>query len=147
MTKLSTKTLEVAERYLGVKEDLGVNRGKIVGMFQRFINKIFEGSPWCVCYAIFCVKTAATELGVVSKFPKTASSSGLYKWFKKSNLLLATPVPGCIGMVRGGITGHRHTCIVESVKDGRVSSIDGNYKDSVAHVTRKVSDMDYGMIV
>lgn len=156
---LAKRTLQVAKHYVGVKEWSGKNDGPVVRMFQRFIDpalRYLENAPWCVCFALFCVHTAARDLKTASRLPKTASSSTLYRWFEQQGLLIKEPVPGCVGMVRGGRTGHSHTFLVHEVvcgqgaSEGRAVSVigvDGNFRNAVGWSRRPVGSCDYGRIV
>jgi len=147
---LEQRTLGVAKRLLGKREATGRNDGWIARLCQRFVDpglSWLENAPWCVCFALYCCHTAARELGGASRLPKVASTSLLFRWFQERGLLLDRPKPGCIGMVRGGKTGHRHTFLVHDVHGDRVIGVDGNYRNAVAWSSRPASACDYGPIV
>lgn len=141
------RVLQVAKRYLGVGEATGQNDGPQVSAFQRWFSTAFARSPWCVLFVGFCCHKAAKELETFSQFPRTASSSALFRWYKARGLLLKTPVAGCVAMIRGGKTGHYHTCFVHNVEDGRVLTVEGNFRNRVAWNRRLTSTADYGPIL
>lgn len=159
MNALQQRALQVAKRYIGVKETTGRNDGPVVRMFQRYVAKGYawlDSQPWCVCYVTYCVHAAAKELGVKPAMPYEASSSRLYAWAKKNGRLLKAPRNGCIGLVRRGGRGdqdgratggssHIHCFLVHTVEpDGRLVTLEGNYRNSVGWGKRKASDpLDY----
>jgi hypothetical protein len=150
LTPLQQRALQVAKRNLGQREATGRNDGPFVRMIQRWAAKGYawmDGQPWCVAYATYCIHTAARELGITSRIPERASSSRLYRWFKGAGLLLETPVAGCVGMVKGGPTGHSHTFLVHEVQGDFVVGVDGNWRNAVGWSKRRVEDCDYGAIV
>lgn len=147
MNLLEQRTLQVAKRYLGVKELTGHNDGEQVSVFQKWFANAFQRSPWCVLFVGFCCHKAAAELENRSRFPKTASTSALYRWYKERGLLLDKPRSGCVAMVRGGATGHYHTCFVHDVRGDRVLTVEGNFKNAVAWNFRDAADCDFGPIL
>lgn len=146
MTPLARETLRLALEALGVREERGPNRGRWVRVYQRWAG-IAEGLPWCVAFALYKVHQAARRLGIRSRLPRTGSSSSLYRWYRTRGLVLTAARPGCVGMLRGGPTGHRHTFLVEEVEDDCVRGVDGNWRDAVAVTLRPASLSDYGPIV
>lgn len=151
MTPLAQKALQIAKDNLGKREATGRNDGPFVRMLQRWAANgaaWMEGQPWCVAHATYCIAQAHRALGTKPRIPEKTSTSRLYNWLKREGLLLSKPVPGCIGMVIGGPTGHSHTFLVANVTpDGIVHGIDGNWKSSVCWTKRPVSSCHYGQIV
>jgi hypothetical protein len=155
--ELAMMALEVAAENLGKTELTGKNDGAIAKMVQRFVagtSKWLEGQPWCACFATWCVYEAAKRLKFDKpKLPKSASSTSLYAWFKKMNLLMGNnrDLVGCIGLVKGsgGTAGktHHHTFLVEEVEGNYVYGIDGNYGNAVKRSKRLISDCDFGYIL
>lgn len=169
LTTWEQRTLQFAKDKLGQREATGHNDGKLPHLVQRFIAAgaaWLDNQPWCACFAIWCIYQAAGALKLKPSIPKTASSSALYAWYRHVwHGLLEQPHPGCVGMVRGGRTGHRHTFLVHDVEDrlGRsvlrgtldpaavgpacfVVGVDGNLKNAVGWSRRPVSACDYGPI-
>lgn len=154
-TPLAQRTLQVAKRYVGLQEATGRNDGEQIRFWQRWGangKAWLDGQPWCACFATWCVHRAHNELrreGQVLQpllTPKNASSSSLYRWYKRSGKLLAKPKTGCVGLVKGGPTGHSHTFLVHDVQGGEVVGVDGNYRNGVRWSRRPASDCDYGEI-
>ena len=142
---LAKRVIDDATAVLGVHEDGDSNSGVYVDQYLKFVG-LTAGNPWCCAFAVFRVHKAAGELGLSSRLPKTGSSSALCRWYREQGLLLAAPTPGCIGMVRGGPTGHCHTFIVVDVRDGDVLGIDGNEGNRVERSRRPIGACDYGPI-
>ena len=93
------------------------------------------------------MKTAAKALGIKSRLPMTASTSQLYRWYKRNGLLLREPKAGCVGMLRGGATGHRHTFLVPAVEDGLMVTVEGNWRNRVMWNRRPVEGCDFGPLL
>lgn len=152
LTELERRTLQVAKRLLGDKEEGGPNLGWLPRFLQRW-GGIAAGSPWCVLFALWCIHRAGSELRPrhVVLVPRLASSSGLYRWYRAKGYLLSGPRLGCVGMVRGGRTGHSHTFLVHTVamrdRKLQVLGIEGNWRNQVAWNWRDAATCDYGPIV
>jgi hypothetical protein len=149
LTPLEQRALQIAKRLIGQREATGHNDGWLPRLVQRFVAKgaaWLDRQPWCCCFALYCVKTAAKDLGLVSVLPLTASTSQLYHWYRDKGGLLTHPKPGCIGMVKGGPTGHHHTFLVHDVQGGYVIGVDGNWRNAVTWTKRRIVDCDYGPI-
>jgi hypothetical protein len=149
-TALEQRTLQIAKGFVGAREASGRNDGPIVSRFQRFVANGASwllGKAWCVCFVLYCVKAAAWDRKLRSRLPLTASSSVLYQWFKREGLLLPRPIPGCIGMLRGGETGHRHTFLVHDVEDLVLVTVEGNLRNGVRWNRRPISGCDFGAII
>lgn len=144
MTALQERTIAVASQLIGQREARRRNDGPFVRMVLRFAG-LAEGLPWCVAFATYVVHRAGKEIGVRPKIPPSGSSSSLYRWCRLHNLTGA-PNAGCLGFVRGGRTGHSHTCIVIEVQGGEAQSIDGNWRNAVSRTRRPVASMDYARI-
>jgi hypothetical protein len=156
MLSLPQMTLEIARGYLGIKEATGQNDGPFIEKLQlwasgaaaKLIAPWLERAPWCALFATYCVHEAAARIFADPLIPRECSSARLYAWYKKKGLLLASPVAGCIGLVKGGPRGtHSHTFIVESVDEKFVYGIDGNWKNAVSRSKRLKEACDYGKIV
>lgn len=148
-TPLERRTLQIAKSFIGAREATGRNDGPVVSRFQRFVAggaAWLLGKAWCVCFVVYCVKSAAKSIGVPSRLPMTASSSQLFVWYKRNGLLLKGPKAGCVGMLRGGPTGHQHTFLVHAVQDGVLVTVEGNYRNRVMWNRRPVEGCDFGPI-
>jgi hypothetical protein len=151
MTLLQQRTLQVAKRQLGFRESTGHNDGWVARLVQRFVArgaKWLDNAPWCCCFATWCIHQAAKEIGAVVLVPPCASSSLLYRWYRQHGRLLREPIEGCVGMIRGGRTGHEHTFLVHAVDRarGHVVGVDGNWRNSVCWTHHPISECDFGQI-
>ena len=156
---LGEVALDVAREHLGKKEATGKNDGPFVAMLQNWIDGAsnwMDRQPWCAAFATWCVYIAAKRLGLTPKLPKSASSTSLYAWAKKTgNVLPGAQGHYCIGLIKGsgGIPGktHHHTFIANglSMTDGQdwVWGIDGNWKNAVSRTQHKIADCDFIRIV
>jgi hypothetical protein len=143
-TPLQQRTLQVAKRWVGERET-GVNRGKKGGIIQTaqlWFGNWMVGQPWCAAFATYCIFKAAKELGVKNPFIKSASSSAIYAWAKKTGRLLNGPEPGCIGLVVAGRNAakgksHEHTFLVHNIDGDEVVTIEGNWSNKVRWNRRK----------
>ena len=149
MTPLAQRTLQIAKQFVGQKEATGRNDGWLPRLVQRWVARgaaWLDNQPWCACFATYCIHAAAQELGLPVRVPPNASSSSLYRWFRANGKLLRAPVAGCVGLVKGGPTGHSHTFLVHDVQGAEVVGVDGNYQNAVGWSRRPVSACDYGEI-
>lgn len=149
MTPLQQRTLQVAKRHLGVKEEGGPNRGPVVEKILQFVH-LAKGNPWCVASAVYFAHTAAKELGVTCHLPKTGSTSALYRWARESGNLLATPSPGCLVLVEGNAygTGFVHTALCHDVEPGGVLlCVEGNLANRVKWNRRPAVGCKFARIV
>jgi hypothetical protein len=88
--------LEIAKRYVGVRETGGKNRGPEIDQFNMFAG-VPLGSPYCASGISFCFDLARRKLqGAAVRnhpapssvvFPRTASSQQIRLAFKKAGLL------------------------------------------------------------
>jgi hypothetical protein len=138
---LAERVVTDAIANLGVSEQGHSNAGKWVEVYLRFVD-LPPGNPWCAAFAVYRAYRAAKELGLTLTLPKTGSSSELYRWAKK-NGALCDPYRGCLAVVKGGRTGHRHTCIVERVEGDYVATVDGNDDDMVRRDRRRIVSCDF----
>ena len=144
---LAAGALKIATSNIGQRESTGHNDGKFVNGLQDWLGgKPEEGAPWCAIFRSWCMAQAAQLLPNEPLTPRTDSSTELYNFGKKNNLL-CTPIPGCTGLVRGGYPdkSHHHTFVVVSVdlESGVVQSIDGNWGNSVCRTSHRISDCDF----
>lgn len=52
-----------AEKWIGVHETGGNNKGPEVVRFQKAVDGKALGEPWCACFVQFCVKEVQTRFG------------------------------------------------------------------------------------
>ena len=131
------KFLEIARSQVGIKET-PVNQVKYNDWYY---GRHVSGSsyPWCVVFVCWC----ANQVDVLgSLIPKTASSSTMYRWFKKNTSITMKPKKGDIGFLKGDTTPASHTFIVYEVDGNKITTIEGNIDNKVVKQTRKLTDSD-----
>jgi hypothetical protein len=143
--KLAAAAVQIALSHVGMREATGHNDGTFVDTLEKKFGT--RGQPWCAMYATECIFEAAAKLGVKTKLHKSMSSSEIYHQGKAQGLSLSTPVPYCLGLVKGGTQGrdHHHTFFVLSVdkKAGIVHTVDGNYGNAVMKTSHPISACDF----
>lgn len=140
--------LEIAKSQIGVKETPINNVKYNTWYYGREVNG--SSYPWCVVFVCWC----ASQVGVLEKLiPKTASSSAMYRWFKKNTSIAMQPKPGYIGFVKN--TGvdkvsypAEHTFIVYDVNGDTITTIEGNIDNKVIKQTRKIDNklLGFGVV-
>lgn len=135
---LSDKSISIARSWLGYKE--GANNDTIFGK-EFGMNFV----AWCVQFVTDVYDASGLEAG--KDYPYTASSGAAVNWYKEHNSFNLSgggyePRSGDSVFFWDGSKVY-HTGIVESVKDGIVSTIEGNAgpgSDSVVSNSYKLSD-------
>jgi hypothetical protein len=153
--RLAEITMKIAKEKLGIKEATGHNDGVFVRMLQRWLArgaKWMDGQPWCATFATYCIYQAAEAMQIHPLINRSGSSTDIFRDARLKHLDLLSPIPNCIGLMRGdgGTRGktHHHTFLVESVDfgNGVVHGVDGNWKNAVSKTVHKISDCDFVMI-
>lgn len=94
--------------------------------------------PWCAGLACFILKQACDSLGVAMPVPKSYSSSELAASAKARDLFVqgtgtasdgSNIAPGCLFLLRGGMTGWHHTGMVINPEPNRAVTVEGNTND------------------
>lgn len=107
---------------------------------------------WCACFVSWC----GEQCGYIEAeiMPKYASCADGVTWFQEQELWLDSvnePAPGMIIFFDWEQDGNAdHTGIVTSVKDGIISTVEGNADDSVAVREYPVGDeeiLGYGILL
>ena len=153
MTPLAELALKIAASNIGRKEATGNNDGPFVKMLQLLAvdgGHSMDNEPWCAMHATYCIQQAAAELKLISKIPLNPSSTSIYAFAKAHGLLMTSPAPGCIGLIKaptGSGKTHDHTFLVYGVEDGYVDSTDGNWNNQVMQTKHKITDCDFVLIV
>jgi hypothetical protein len=119
------KLIEVAQSFIGTREEGGDNRGARVEEFQRAVDGRAEREPWCACFAQFCIMRVEEFLAVRS--PVFKSEHCLTVWERSPReLRLEAPEPGCLMIWQHAGTSSGHVGIVASVGEGYVDTVEGN---------------------
>jgi hypothetical protein len=136
LLELRTRALALAERYRGVREHGGNNRGPQIERWQARVH-LKPGDAWCTAFACCIVEDAAKGLGMESPLPMVGSVAKLFAWVMEHHPEWVSNKP-----TRGAIFIHfrdrykpwslGHCGFVKGVDDGHVLSIDGNTNDAGA---------------
>jgi hypothetical protein len=129
MDILASKTIEEAWANLGTEEiPRGSNWGKYVKAYLKSVGINYPAS-WCAAFVYYRISTAAKELGITTKFIKTASCQAMYQWAKKNNHILDAPEDGCVFLQwHQELHRYAHTGFVKSYSKttNKFVSIEGN---------------------
>lgn len=127
-----------ARRWIGIVEQSGDNCGQMVERFQKTVDQVAEGEPWCMAFVQYCV--AATDAFCEEAWDKEQPHCGLYKsehcltvWRKSKCERLDNPLPGALCFFQryknGLATAQGHVGIICSVyEDGSFTAIEGNVR-------------------
>lgn len=131
--------VETARSYLGVTEGSAVHKA-IIDKYNT-IKPLPRGyrvtymDAWCAVFVSFC----ALISGVV--LPLECGCQEMYAAFSVKKSRTATPGIGWIIFYDWGQDGHtEHVGIVEDVKDGMITVIEGNHADAVGRRQIRVGD-------
>ena len=136
--------VETARSYLGVTEGSAAHKA-IIDKYNT-IKPLPRGyrvtymDAWCAVFVSFCALMSGATL------PYECGCQEMYKAFPNKKSRTATPGLGWIIFYDWGQDGHtEHVGIVESVKDGVITAIEGNHNDKVGRRQIRVGDpMIYG---
>lgn len=142
---LAQAALKLALSHVGEKEATGNNDGAFVDAIEKPFGE--RHAAWCAMYATSMIKFAAKALGIATILHPSESSTEIFHQGKTKGLLLAKPIPGCIGLLKGngGTPGkdHHHTFLVVSVDGTLVHSVDGNWGNAVSRPVHMIRDCDF----
>lgn len=137
VTSYSDELLREALKYLGTRESGGNNHGPEVEMFQRAVDGVASGEPWCMCFVQYCVKVVTNRFGIINKLYR--SEHCLTVWNSTPlacRVALDDVQPGDIVIWQHGSTTSGHTGIIEAVNRdtyGHIVSlrtVEGNTSDA-----------------
>lgn len=135
---LSVELINVASETIGITEATGRNDGPMVEAFQKAVDGVAHGEPWCMAWVHWCIIEAEKRVSNYGNQP--FHMSDLYKsestmkvWNRSREALeIIRPEPGCLMFWQrhdkyGKPTWMGHVGIVSDVlsKD-MVRTIEGN---------------------
>ena len=128
------RMLAAAQEAIGITESpAGSNDGPGLAIFRSAVAGSEAGQPWCATFASWAARQAGTPLGSAGQ--GIASVQGISDWAAQTKRLQppsAMPSPGDLVLF-----GSHHIGVVESVNaDGTLTTVEGNYRNSVQHVHR-----------
>lgn len=150
MGKYASKVVELAKAWLGKNEKDGSHKG-IIDVYNSHRPlargyKVSYTDAWCATF----VSAVAIQLGYTDIMPTECSCNKMIELYKKLGVWVEnenrTPNPGDILFYdwedngKGDNTGRSdHVGIVEKVADGKITVIEGNYKNAVTRRTLSVN--------
>lgn len=119
------KILEIARAELGYKEGSNNNTkfGEDYGL---------NYNPWCQMFMWWCANRAGIGEDII---PKTASCPTAYRWFKGKGQVVPAPEAKAGDIIFYQWNGSKnadHVGIVENVQSNIITTIEGNFNDTVA---------------
>lgn len=141
------KIIETAQKYIGEEEKKG-NQGWLDPAFEAKMKAVGwkKGDSWCCYFTELVAKEAFSEdAAKVQVFGKLfqPSCTATYANFSGSSMFKVgkVPKPGALIVWRHGQGWKGHIGVVETVKDGVVTTIEGNTNNAGSregtHVLRK----------
>lgn len=123
--------IEEASKWIGTTEDKtkGDNKGKEVEMFQKAVDGVAAGEPWCMAFVQFCIKQIEEKYKIQCLVFKSEHCMTVLS--KSQMKVVKDPQPGDLMIWRFGNTMNGHVGIVKRIlAGGRVETIEGNTSDS-----------------
>lgn len=139
--------LDVARSLIGVHEDPdGSNIAHPITDWARQYG-YSTGDAWCawtVSYEVWHVDPA-----LVAGMAPTGYSGAFRAWGEKHGRLISNPVPGAIDVMNfdSDPSFTDHVGIIESVRSGYWTDIEGNHKNQVMRVDRSFSDGQHWFVL
>ena len=127
--------VQAAETQVGVTEQPpGSNNGPAISMYRSAVAGSYAGAPWCAYFVSWAARQAGVPLG--SDGQGLGSVAEITQWAQQTGRFTTTPAPGELILF-----GTAHVGIVKSVNpNGTLTTIEGNYANSVQEVTRWPSE-------
>lgn len=127
---LRSRSLELAKRYVGVREHGGRNRGHQIERWQAKVH-LPPGTPWCAAFVCSIVDECAAGLKVDNPLPMVGSVAKL--WAQAPEHMRSGRVTDGSIFVHfvdpSNPHGHGHTGFVVGVDDGHMMTVEGNTDD------------------
>jgi hypothetical protein len=145
---LMMRALEIATSQLGVEEQPpGSNRGPEVDRYVAGVDGRgsylvpagdARGVPWCARFAVWCIQSAAVELGLLDPLRGAGDLASAHKWSRwarSAGRLRQEPRPGYVGLLlHSDQTGH--VVLVADVQGSMVVTREGNSRNAVRALLR-----------
>lgn len=133
---LTEELVKEAEKWIGVEEKGGNNKGPEVERFQKAVDGKAMAEAWCMAFVQFCLKEVCERFKVVAG--PYASEHCLTVWNKSmASLRLKAPEVGALVIWQMEGTTNGHTGIVKDVVNATTfKCIEGNTGPEVGTVNR-----------
>ena len=130
-----------AQKWIGIKEVGGPNRGQIVEIFQRAIDGKAQGEPWCAAFVGFVLKTVEDTFQALEIEAQpcalTLSEHVMTMWAKApADKKLSKPEVGSLVVWQmyskeGKATGSGHIGLVTRLIGEKFETVEGNTNDGL----------------
>lgn len=125
------KLVQIAVNQIGVHEEGGNNKGKMIQEFQSSTWLDGTGWPWCAAFVDWCILQWQKACPDLPKFerPQTAGAFDLERWAESQNLKIIDPQdrPTAGDIVIYDFNGHGHCGIIEEVlTPNQFLAVEGN---------------------
>jgi hypothetical protein len=157
---LLEKALDVAISQVGKMESpVGSNWGKQVSEYLKSVG-LYRPNAWCMAFVYWCYEQAAKDLGRPNPLVRTGGVIGGWNHSKAKKIHTKEAVenpslvlPGQIFIISIG-RGLGHTGIIEHVKGGILTTIEGNTNEGGSRegtgvfrrTSRKIKDINRGFL-
>lgn len=131
LIELRSRALALAERYVGVREHGGRNRGPQIERWLETVN-LAPGQPWCAAFVSAVLKEAAAGLSMPSPIPLSASVAKLWKR-SPEHMRSGSCTRGAIFVHftdPQNPHGFGHCGFVRGIDDGHALTVEGNTDDA-----------------
>lgn len=94
----------------------------------------WQGAPWCGRFALWCIESAALDLGGVSPVLLWGDLASTWKWrdaAQRRGKLIDEPRAGRVGLILAQ-GGHGHVVLVAGVDGARIGTREGNSQNRIA---------------
>lgn len=135
-TQIKNRLLALeAERWLGIQEEGGNNRGQIVRLFQSHMGGS-SGAPWCMSFVQYCchwVDRIGEIIGLMEPSRLHKSDHCMTVWNNTPNRS-QLPFIGSVVIWNVQGTSSGHTGIVVGIDQKIITTIEGNTTDSSSRI-------------
>ena len=98
---LQQELIDQAEKWIGIKESGGANKGPEVEMFQKAVDNKAQGESWCMAFCQFCLQQVENNNNIRTNLFQ--SEHCMTVWNKSpENMRMEVLTPGCIVIWRHG---------------------------------------------
>jgi len=152
---LASRALQVAYSQKGIRELTGRNDGAEIKKYltgsasANHANSNTGGAAWCAGFASWSYKMANNGQDApwgyqlsVSGIRSKAQQAGYYTKIEQTALKGGSYSPQAGDLLVLKRNGASHVAIVDKIENGKIITIEGNYKNQVSEVKRSINDRE-----
>jgi len=116
-----------AKSFIGTTEVGGDNKGPMIELFQKAVDNVAAGEPWCAAFLCYCIRDTEARFGVPCGLKLSEHCMTL--WNTNSAQRRTEPKPGYIAVWKKKNTTSGHVGLVTSVsrdQPTKFHTIEGN---------------------